>query len=634
MNTFAGRRPYILVALAVISTYAIFIYLQSLHEENISNRLLQEHKARQELLVQSITQNIGSDLDGSLQRIKALSETLRLSIPLGHDLLNQTQTVFSDIRSIAPYDELFIVYKDGNGIRMIGGPVGNATKSFPVRSFNITNGEKVFTSFIQDSFAEKRTQFSSGYNMDGKWKVAITVPIFDFSKNAYVGLIGTSIPTLDLVERYGNVLDTTKLRLVFYDKNATLLAGYPLPNSIIGKSLFSPENQKIISDSGRPLVNNLFRKIISGQAYTAEFDIGDGSRLISGSPIYVDAKPIYNLNIPTPFSQILSPVKDLLHTELLLNVIVLVAFTATMSYLIFIMSQWGNKMNKEVKKRTHEIEVAHMALSEKAVEMQRLNTDLDRANQKIKVAYENLKQHDKLQKEFVNVVAHELRTPVQSIMGFVEMMDLNPENRAVYMERLKRNTARLERLTTDTLDIARIESGTFRLSKEKSNLRELIKNAIDDFTITIHNGKRGNKLKVIYVKDNEDVFLNIDKSRIAQVLSNLLSNADKFTKNGDIIVKVAKLNQEKEIEVKVIDNGQGIDKEIQPKLFQKFVTKSDIGTGIGLYISKQIILAHGGRIWGKNNENGKGAEFGFNLPYVQEINPITEETIRNGYDPT
>jgi signal transduction histidine kinase len=113
-----------------------------------------------------------------------------------------------------------------------------------------------------------------------------------------------------------------------------------------------------------------------------------------------------------------------------------------------------------------------------------------------------------------------------------------------------------------------------------------------------------------------DVFINIDKSRIAQVLSNLLSNADKFTKNGDILVKVTKLNREKEIEVKVIDNGQGIDKEILPKLFEKFVTKSDIGTGIGLYISKQIVLAHGGRIGGKNNENRKGAEFGFSLPYI------------------
>ena len=161
-----------------------------------------------------------------------------------------------------------------------------------------------------------------------------------------------------------------------------------------------------------------------------------------------------------------------------------------------------------------------------------------------------------------------------------------------------------------------IERGTFRLSKEKTNLRELIKNAIDDLTFTVHNGRRENKLKVIYGKDNEDLYLNLDKSRIAQVLSNLLSNADKFTKNGDIDVKVTKLNQEKEIEVKVIDNGQGIDEEILPKLFEKFVTKSDIGTGIGLYISKQIILAHGGSIWGKNNANGKGAEFGFSLPYV------------------
>ena len=99
----------------------MFVYLQSLHEENISNRVLQEHKARQVLLVQSITQNIGSDLDRSLQRIKALSETLRLSIPLGLDLLNLTHTVFSDVRSIAPFDELFIVYRDGTGLRMTGG---------------------------------------------------------------------------------------------------------------------------------------------------------------------------------------------------------------------------------------------------------------------------------------------------------------------------------------------------------------------------------------------------------------------------------------------------------------------------------------------------------------------------------
>ena len=615
MNTFAGKRPYFLVALAIILTYTIFIYLQSAHEENISNRLLAEQEARQQLLVQSITQNIGSDLDGALQRIKALSEALRLSIPLGYDLKNQTQTVFADIRTIAPFDEIFIVFNDGTGFRTMGGPVLNTTESFSTIPFNITNGDKVFRNFIQKSFTEKETQFSSGYFMSDKWKIAITVPIFDFSRNTSRGLIGISIPTLDLVERYGNVLDTNRLRLVFYDKNATLLAGYPLPTSIIGESLFSTENQKAIPDSAKNLVNNLFRKIISGQAYTAQFDIGDGPRVVAGRPIYVDAKPVYYLNIPIPFSQILSPVQDLLHTELILNVIILLAFTATMSYLIFIMSQWGDKMNKEVRKRTYEIEHANKSLRDRSLEMYRLNTDLDKANLELKIAYENLKEHDKLQKEFVNVVAHELRTPVQSIMGFIQMLDLKPENRSFYMERLKRNTTKLERLTTDTLDIARIESGTFRLFKEKSNLRELINDTIEDFTLTIRNDNRKNKIKVIF-QDNENLFLNLDKSRIAQVLSNLLSNADKFTKNGDIVVKVTLLNQQKDIEVKVIDSGQGIDKEILPRLFKKFVTKSDVGTGIGLFISKQIILAHGGTIWGKNNESGNGAEFGFTLPYV------------------
>jgi len=584
-----------------------------LHEENISNRLLEDHETRQQLLAQSITQNIGSDLDRALQRIKAFSETLRLSIPLGYNVQNQTQTVFSDIRTIAPFDEIFIVYNDGTGFRTVGGGVLNTTESLAMTPFNVSKGDKVFKSFIQNSFTEKATQFSSGYFMDGRWKIAITVPIFDFSKNSYRGLIGISIPALDLVERYGNVLDADRLRLVFYDKNATLLAGYPLPNSIIGESFFSTGNQKIIPESGKSLVNNLFRKIISGQTYTAQFDIGDGSRIVTGRPIYIDGRPVYYLNIPTPFSQILSPVQDLLHTELLLNVIILLAFTVTMSYLIFIMSQWGNKMNKEVKKRTLDIEYANKSLRERAVEMQQLNTDLDKANQKIKVAYENLKQHDKLQKEFVNVVAHELRTPVQSIMGFTQMLELYPDKRSFYMERLKRNTARLERLTSDTLDIARIESGTFKLTKEECNIMELINDTIEDFTLTVRNDNRKNKLKLIF-EDSKDIFLSLDKARIAQVFSNLLSNADKFTKNGDIIIKVKRLNHQKQIEVKVIDNGQGIHKEILPRLFGKFVTKSDIGTGIGLYISKQIILAHGGKIWGKNNENGKGAEFGFNLP--------------------
>jgi signal transduction histidine kinase len=244
--------------------------------------------------------------------------------------------------------------------------------------------------------------------------------------------------------------------------------------------MFSVENQNIISDGGKESINELFRKVLSGRNYSAVIDIGDGLRLVSGSPIDVEGKPVYYLNIPTPFSHILMPVQNLLHTELVLNVIILIAFTAVMSYLVYIMSQWGSKMGKEVKQRTQEIEIANRSLEERAVEMQTLNTDLGNANKKLNNAYEDLKKQDRLQKEFVNIVAHELRTPAQAIIGFIQLIEMNPGNYSLYIERLKRNTSRLERLIQDTLDLARIESETFRLSKEKTDLRELIKNVVED----------------------------------------------------------------------------------------------------------------------------------------------------------
>lgn len=582
-----------------------------MHEHNISNRLLQDHQTRQELLSQSITQNIGSNLDSSLQRMKALALIVDLDGQASDTILqDQMRIVFSDIRNIAPFDELFIVHRNGTGLKMI--VEHNASQSFMTHPLNFTS--QVFSNFVNKSLTEEKTQYSPGYNSDGKWKIAMTVPIFDLDTGKYQGLIGISIPLFDLLERFGNVPDPTQLRLVFYDSNATLLAGYPLPNSIIGQSMFSPDNQKIISASARPLVNELFQRVIAGQTHTAIFDLGDGERIVTGNPIYVEGQPVYYLNIPTPFSEILLPVQDLLHSELILNIIILIAFTAAMSYLLFTMAQWGSKMAREVKKRTSKIETSNKMLRERAVEMQILNTNLDRANKKLRTAYEDLKLNDRLQKEFVNIAAHEFRTPVQSIVGYLHLMALYPENSTSYLERIRSNSQRLERLTEDILDVARIESGAFRISKERFDLKELISRVISDLNLELGNKK--NDFKIVYDKEMEDLIVDADKSRIAQVISNLISNANKFTQNGEIIISIKRCNDKKQTDIKIVDDGRGIDKDIIPRLFEKFVSKSDSsGTGIGLYISKQIIKAHGGKIYGKNNENGRGAEFGFSLPY-------------------
>jgi two-component system, OmpR family, sensor histidine kinase VicK len=229
--------------------------------------------------------------------------------------------------------------------------------------------------------------------------------------------------------------------------------------------------------------------------------------------------------------------------------------------------------------------------------------------------YEQLKLNDKMQKEFINVAAHELRTPIQPILGLADILrskqtDGGPE--AEYLDVIIRNAKRLQRLTENILDISRIESKSLDLKKESFNLSEMILNAIDESNNTVKEHKDTN-LKLKFIDSKEGMFIEADKSRINQVISNLLSNAIKFTDEGTVsITAVPNIN---EIVVSITDTGPGIDSEILPRLFTKFATKSRTGTGLGLFISKSIIDAHGGKIWGKNNyPEGKGATFGFSLP--------------------
>jgi signal transduction histidine kinase len=264
---------------------------------------------------------------------------------------------------------------------------------------------------------------------------------------------------------------------------------------------------------------------------------------------------------------------------------------------------------------------------------------LANVNQELTITNEILNKHDRMQKEFINVAAHELRTPTQSIIGYCEMIDAFPENTQKYLEPVKRNAEKLYRLTEDILDVSRIESGTLKLEKSKFDLREIIVNLIEDLTAKMkkeenviklnkeNTDKKTTNIQLIYPKlSAQPLFVYADKNRIQQVLSNLLNNALKFTKDGVITINTEKFvetinnnanNEEKEfVSIKVKDTGKGIDPEVLPRLFEKFATKSDKGTGLGLYISKNIIDAHGGRIWGQdNNKDGKnGAEFGFTLP--------------------
>jgi signal transduction histidine kinase len=253
--------------------------------------------------------------------------------------------------------------------------------------------------------------------------------------------------------------------------------------------------------------------------------------------------------------------------------------------------------------------------------------------------YEELRKHSKMQQEFINIAAHELRTPAQSLLGYAQLAKANPhyiEKQAEsFIDVMYRNSFRIHKLIKDILDVTRIESQTLNLNKTKFNLKDLMINAIEDTRTKLVLRNSSNKVEVEYksvndiegeaVNYSDNIFVHADRDRIMQVISNLLDNALKFTPQGLLSVVISRPKEykegqeednEEEVVVSVEDTGSGIDPEIFPKLFTKFASKSFSGTGLGLFISKSIIEAHGGKIWAKNN-NGQGksgATFCFSLP--------------------
>jgi signal transduction histidine kinase len=245
----------------------------------------------------------------------------------------------------------------------------------------------------------------------------------------------------------------------------------------------------------------------------------------------------------------------------------------------------------------------------------------------LRIANIKLENSDKAMKEFINIAAHELRTPIQPILGLSEMLPdarNDPQQHGKFVEIIVRNAHKLENLAEDILDVTRIESGRLQLSMEMIDLYELVDSVVHDFQKFL---PADGKVTMNYQKlndgrnDEEDYRVSHlaimgDPARIAQVLSNLLRNALKFTNEGTISVRVGKNDSPcySEAVVYISDSGQGIDPEVMYKLFEKFVSKSVKGTGLGLFISKSIVEAHGGKIWGENNKDGNGATFTFTLP--------------------
>jgi len=237
---------------------------------------------------------------------------------------------------------------------------------------------------------------------------------------------------------------------------------------------------------------------------------------------------------------------------------------------------------------------------------------------RIRSAYEQLKELDRMKSEFLSTVSHELRAPLHSIGGFMQLLlDDKVEDRATQREALEtvaRQTERLTRLINNLLDVSRMESGWLKLEKGPVQIRDVVREVVAE----VRPMAEGRQIALADDTAPELPIVFADHERLAQVIRNLMHNAIKFTPSGGRIV-ISAAESEGNLVISVEDDGAGISGEAMPHLFERFYqadssdTRRAGGTGLGLYICRQIVIAHGGSIWAES-EVGKGSTFHLGVP--------------------
>jgi len=604
------------IALIIVISYGLFFYLQNNTESSVKRSLFEQQQQRQIESTKALSEHISADLDSVMAKLQVLASSTYLQQGDLHS--NKTkkflQEIYSQLNNIAMADRLFIVDKN-NTITANIAPKGQHT--FVGNSYS-------FRDWIRNTQSSLMPVFSNGYEgRDGKYRIAITYPIINRDTGKYIGLVGTSIPTIEFFEHFGNIYNIKSQYLAVSDRNSVQLI-HPI-KSVVGTPFFGNYTQQVTGHN--VILNNLIRTVMTGKPDSGVYEFINGQRLNTGYPIFVQGKQAYSIFVITPTATIYSQIDHVISTERTEMLSLLAGATAAIIGLIIFLIKWNSTLDSEVKRRTKELNESNKQLQLTTSELTKANDSLAESNKQLTAlnkqlgeANEQLKINDKMQKEFINVAAHELRTPIQPILGLTQILRSNTKDDKQHelLDITIANAKRLQKLSDNILDATRIEGQSLKLKMETFNLNDVITDSLDGIR-TEFNGEKN--LKLIYQPQN--IFVEADKERITQVMSNLLNNAIKFTKesssgnSGTISITAAEKKengQKANVLVTVKDTGTGIDPEILPRLFTKFTSKSYQGTGLGLFISKSIVEAHGGRIWAENNADGKGATFYFSIP--------------------
>ena len=549
-------------------------------------------------------------------------DVLSRSLQAGFDnqSMNQIQLNFAQDSTIDLTEGYYLFDKDGR-IRSWAGLDPKNLTSF--RSSDLLEEE-----LIRIPLETSLPHYSNVLDLhDNQPRLFISFPIFQAGSVTSNGNSELSTPTTASKEHpppVGVIVATINLKTVgeilqkdlspevasnvgFMDRDGIIV--YAREPSLIGRNYLSTEFQSLVSED----IKNTYNAIINSSLRDKDGGVNDIHLPNSDSivtmayqPVRIGNEHLWTLYVSVPHN-LATEVGLLIDQLSTFSTIVVITTACIAVFISFIVLSWNRRLDNAIRSRTSQLKDINISLGE--------------TNRRLAVANKQLKIHDRMQKEFINVAAHELRTPIMPILGEAQYIErqfmaakplVTVDNEQV--ESIMRNARRLVRLASDILDVTRIESKSLRLNKEQFDLDLVIHSVLEDTKNALRVDEERSSHVQLQFKSIGSILVFADKGRIYQVIYNLLANSVKFTEEGYILVAVER--DSREIIVSVIDSGKGIDPDIMARLFTKFSTKSETGTGLGLFICKSIIEAHGGKIWAKNNIDEKGSTFGFTMAYV------------------
>ncbi|MDQ5868655.1 MAG: sensor histidine kinase [Thermoproteota archaeon] len=593
----------VIAALAVILSIISYQYSSST-SNNIVDIASQEIRSNARIAVHDLSQI----LTNRLQTTTVLLQTLADSPALQNNEYQRAQVIINNRQNHTSDLTDFYMWLDQSGkivwISNINSTTYQKYKGFdlsyrpyftvprdthtPYYSSLIESNDNVPRLYISYPILSKQgPEYDANNNINNETKPN------NFKGIVVAGVNGTT--TANILK--SQLLPQSNSTVDLLDNNGIIL--YANNQSFIGKYIFGTEFQSIISsslsDSSKNLLNDLVHASLQQANNSGMRDIymQGKTNTIAYEPVTLQGKHFLTLYVSAPHN-LASNVAIAIAQQKNLSTIIIIAIGIVALGAAFLVLNWNKKLEGTVNARTEE---------------------LRRAN-------EQLKYQDELQKEFINVAAHELRTPIQPILALADILrsKIKDKEQVELLDVILRNVKRFQRLSQDILDVTMIESRSLKLNKHAIDLNDLIVNIVEDHQKHIQ--KSNGTVKLLYepeIKAEEGkqnpIFVETDRERITQVIWNLLNNAIKFTKDGTISISTRVTDREVIVSVK--DTGEGIDPKIQPRLFSKFATSSSQGTGLGLYISKSVVEAHGGRMWAENNTDRRhGATFYFTLPVI------------------